>query len=77
MTKQAQSAVDAAFDGHAGESGSLFAKAQSFVSQTLRRLNKEVGNQRAIWELSQLDDHALRDIGISRSQIETLVRGRK
>jgi uncharacterized protein YjiS (DUF1127 family) len=63
--------------GIAGESGSLFAKAQSFVSQTLRRLNKEAGNQRAIWELSQLDDHALRDIGISRSQIETLVRGRK
>jgi uncharacterized protein YjiS (DUF1127 family) len=77
ITKQAQPAADAAFDGHAGESGGLFAKAQGFVSQALQRLSRETGNQQAIWELSQLDDHALRDIGISRCDIETHVRGRR
>jgi uncharacterized protein YjiS (DUF1127 family) len=67
MTKRAQAA---------SESG-LFAKAQDLVSLALQRLSRETGNQQAIWELRQLDDHALRDIGISRSEIEGHVRGWK
>jgi uncharacterized protein YjiS (DUF1127 family) len=77
ITKQAQSAAEAAFDRHEGESGGLLAKAQNLVSQALQRLSREAGHQQAIWELNQLDDRALRDIGISRCEIEALVRGRK
>jgi uncharacterized protein YjiS (DUF1127 family) len=72
-TKPAQ----AAFDRHEGESGSLFAKAQSLVSQAFERLSKETGDRQAIWELRQLDDRTLRDIGIHRSEIEAQVRRRK
>jgi uncharacterized protein YjiS (DUF1127 family) len=76
ITKQAQSVAEAADDRHFGESG-LFAKAQSLVSQALQHLRKESKEQQAIWELEQLDDRALRDIGISRSEIEAQVRGRR
>jgi len=61
----------------AGECGGLFVIAQSLVSQAIARLSRESGNQQAIWELHRLDDHALRDIGISRCEIEAQVRGRK
>ena len=77
ITKQAQSAAEAAFDRQAEESGRLFAKAQSLASQALQRLSRESKDRRVIWELQQLDDHALRDIGIHRSEIEAQVRGRK
>jgi uncharacterized protein YjiS (DUF1127 family) len=77
ITKQAQPAVGAAFGRHAGESGSLFAKAQGLVSQALQQVRKETQERQAIWELEQLDDHALRDIGISRGEIEAQVRGRR
>jgi len=39
-----------------------------------QRLSME--RRRAIWELSTLDDRSLRDIGLSRSDIEAAVRGR-
>jgi uncharacterized protein YjiS (DUF1127 family) len=77
MTKQAQYAAGAAFGPHAGEAAGLFAKLRRHVSKTLQHLSREAGNQQAIWELSQLDDHALRDIGIHRFEIEALVRRRK
>lgn len=41
--------------------------ANNFAARWVRR--------EAIKELQRLDDRALRDIGISRSQIETAVRG--
>jgi uncharacterized protein YjiS (DUF1127 family) len=77
ITKQAQSTAEAILDRHAEESGGLFAKAQSLASQAFERLSRGAGNQQAIWELNQLDDHALRDIGISRCEIQAQVRGRK
>jgi uncharacterized protein YjiS (DUF1127 family) len=73
ITKPAQ----AAFGRHEEESGSLLAKAQSLVSQAFERLSRETGDRQAIWELHQLDDRALRDIGIHRCDIEAQVRRRK
>jgi uncharacterized protein YjiS (DUF1127 family) len=75
ITKQAQSA--AAFYGHANQINGLTAKGPNLVSRALQRLSKRAQDQQAIWELEQLDDHALRDIGISRCEIEAQVRGRK
>jgi uncharacterized protein YjiS (DUF1127 family) len=77
--RQAQSAADAAFSPREreAETGGLLGKTQNLASQALKRLSLEVRRQQAIWELEQLDDHALRDIGISRSEIEAQVRGRR
>jgi uncharacterized protein YjiS (DUF1127 family) len=77
IAKHVQSAADAGFGLHGEETGSLFAKAQSLVASAFKRVSKEAEAQQAIWELSQLDDHALRDIGISRAEIQALVRGQK
>jgi uncharacterized protein YjiS (DUF1127 family) len=77
IAKHAQSTADAGFVLQEEETGSLFAKARSLAALAIKRLNKEAEAQQAIWELSQLDDHALRDIGINRAQIEALVRGKK
>jgi uncharacterized protein YjiS (DUF1127 family) len=57
------------------DSGSLFAKAQDALASTARRLKEARAMQQAIWEMEQLDDHALRDIGLNRSDIRTYVRG--
>ena len=73
IIKQAQSAA-AAFDGRAGQSSGFLAKAQSLVSQALLDLSGRARQQQAIWELEQLDDHALRDIGISRCEIDYWTR---
>ncbi len=71
MTKQTSAAL---FSSNIGETSSLFAKARSFASQTLHRLNEESEIRQAIWDLEQLDDRALRDIGINRSDIAAIVR---
>jgi uncharacterized protein YjiS (DUF1127 family) len=75
ITKQAQSA--AAFNGYLNQNNGFAAKSPSLVSRALQRLSKKAQDQQAIWELEQLDDHALRDIGISRFEIEAQVRGLK
>lgn len=38
-------------------------------------LKAELQARRAAAELTQMDDHMLRDMGISRSEIESVVRG--
>jgi uncharacterized protein YjiS (DUF1127 family) len=40
------------------------------------KIKNYVENRRAVRELQSLSDHALSDIGISRSQIRTAVLGR-
>lgn len=55
---------------------SLFTKAQGLLASAMERLKSEGSVRQAIWELEQLDDHALRDIGLSRCDIEAHVRGR-
>ncbi|WP_065285016.1 DUF1127 domain-containing protein [Ensifer aridi] len=41
-----------------------------------RKIMEYAQMRRAVRELRALDDHALRDIGISRSQIQAAVYGR-
>jgi uncharacterized protein YjiS (DUF1127 family) len=57
------------------EGPSLLAKAQGVLASAIRRLKEENTAHQAIWELEQLDDHALRDIGLNRCDIKTHVRG--
>jgi uncharacterized protein YjiS (DUF1127 family) len=75
MTKQAQSAAGLEI-GMGSGSSSLMAKALAYFSSAYQSLKKENGIREAIWELEQLDDHALRDIGVRRHEIESYVRGR-
>ncbi len=58
------------------ESG-LFAKPQVIVSSAMHCWYEEIEVQQAIWELEQLDDDALHDIGLNRSEIEAYVRGHR
>jgi uncharacterized protein YjiS (DUF1127 family) len=41
-----------------------------------KKIRNYVQNRKAVQELSALSDHALNDIGISRSQIRQAVLGR-
>lgn len=41
-----------------------------------KKVNQYINRRRAVYQLNQLDDHLLADIGISRSQIEGIVDGR-
>ena len=41
-----------------------------------KEIRTYVENRRAVQELASLSDHALNDIGISRSQIRSAVLGR-
>jgi uncharacterized protein YjiS (DUF1127 family) len=52
----------------------LAAKALQLPWQIYLRWRKEVSIRRSIRELDQLDDYALRDIGVDRGAIEYLVR---
>ncbi len=53
-------------------SGGLF----RFIAASVHALFDYLGRRAAIKTLSELDDRALRDIGITRSQIEDAVGGR-
>jgi uncharacterized protein YjiS (DUF1127 family) len=78
MTKQGQPAAGLAIGGAIGSSsnGTIIAKAQAFLSSVYQRLKQEDAIRQSIWELERLDDHALRDIGVGRHEIESYVRGR-
>lgn len=41
-----------------------------------KKVTQYLNHRRAVYQLSQLDDHLLADIGISRSQIDNAVGGR-
>lgn len=41
-----------------------------------RKVEQYLNRRRAAYQLNQLDDHLLADIGISRSQIDNVVGGR-
>ena len=47
----------------------------SFLSQIFRRMRNWRNEQRAMRELEALSDRELNDLGISRYDIPTLVRG--
>ena len=70
-----QSTAHSVFERPSTDSGTLFTKAQGLLSLALRRLHEETEARQAIWELQQLDDHDLRDIGLLRCDIEAHVRG--
>ena len=44
------------------------------LRRLISALSRELEVRRAAWELSALDDRMLRDIGISRSDIQRMVR---
>jgi uncharacterized protein YjiS (DUF1127 family) len=53
-----------------------FRRAAAAMAAAWRAIATLVERQRAIRELSALDDRSLRDIGLNRSQIETAVSGK-
>lgn len=56
--------------------GAVLARAAALVEQIRMAVRAENDAQRAIDELSTLSERQLRDIGLTRSDIEAAVRGR-
>jgi uncharacterized protein YjiS (DUF1127 family) len=54
--------------------GSVLERAQDALSSVVRYLKEERVIRQAIWELEQLDDQALKDIGLQRGEISGRVR---
>ncbi|MFT4078597.1 DUF1127 domain-containing protein [Rhodomicrobium sp.] len=54
--------------------GGFFDKALGLLSSVKRRWNAEAEIRNAVAELEQLDDRALRDIGLNRYDLEDRVR---
>jgi uncharacterized protein YjiS (DUF1127 family) len=52
-----------------------FARGLAFLKRTAAAIKAEWAVRRAIAEVSSMNDHMLRDIGINRSEIESVVRG--
>jgi len=55
--------------GFSSSAASAFAAFAARFAATLRRLAVAWGNHRGLVMLARLDDHALRDIGLSRSDV--------
>ena len=68
-------AVHAAFQGSSSDSGTLPTKARELLGLMLQPFRDEAAVQQAMWELDQLDDYALRDIGLTRYDIQTRMHG--
>ncbi|KAI93883.1 hypothetical protein T281_14110 [Rhodomicrobium udaipurense JA643] len=58
----------------ATETGGFFDKALGLLSSVKRRWSEETEIRQAVAELEQLDDRALRDIGLNRYDLEDSVR---
>jgi uncharacterized protein YjiS (DUF1127 family) len=54
--------------------GILLARIGGFLVEFKRAIETELAARQAIAELSNLDDHMLRDLGITRTEIEAAVR---
>jgi uncharacterized protein YjiS (DUF1127 family) len=54
---------------------SLFKRAMTSIRNAVLRFGIFAAEQRAIAEMHRLDDRMLRDIGYSRSEISSVVRG--
>jgi uncharacterized protein YjiS (DUF1127 family) len=52
----------------------LVARILAFVTIVKRAIEAELAARRAMAELAELDDRMLRDLGLSRSEIENKVR---
>ena len=57
--------------------GGLLANARGAAVSARDHLLDEIEVQEAIWELEQLDDFALLNIGLRREEIENYVRGHR
>jgi len=70
MYSQTFAAGAAARDRHHGFAGAI----KQFVRQTAGAVTREIAVQRALSDLRALDDRMLRDIGISRMDLELAAR---
>ncbi len=57
------------------ESAYLLGNTKELIMNVFAKLKKNVADRRAMRELSALDDRALQDLGISRSNIQSAVKG--
>jgi len=57
------------------DAGLGFAQVVAFLKAALAAVQAELAARRAIAQLASMNDHQLRDIGISRYEIESAVRG--
>ena len=58
------------------QSGSIMRTAMSMCGCSVRFLQRAFARRRAIAHMAELDDHLMRDIGISHGEIQAIVYGR-
>ena len=58
------------------KTGSIMRSAVSMCSRSVRFLQRAFARRRAIAHMAELDDHLIRDIGISHGEIQAVVYGR-
>ena len=58
------------------QSGSIMRTAIAMCSRSVRFIGQEFARRRAIAHMAELDDHLMRDIGISYGEIQAVVYGR-
>ena len=58
------------------QSGSIMRTAMSMCTSSVRFLRRQFARRRAIAHMAELDEHLMRDIGISYGEIQAVVYGR-